>query len=88
MKVWVTKCAFTEGVVQRSVEGPTGDDDYVISRGPYPWRAGEVLRLNRDAFVDRKDAIAAAEKMRVAKIATLKRQIANLKTMSFSRRKS
>lgn len=42
------------------------------------------LRIGRDAHETREAAVAAAEKMRVAKIASLEKQLKKLRTMTFN----
>lgn len=44
---------------------------------------GAHLRMGRDIFLNRGDAVAAADKLRLQKIASLKKQIANLESMKF-----
>lgn len=44
---------------------------------------GGLLRLGRDIFLTKEDAVAAADKLRLKKIASLKKQIATLEAMRF-----
>lgn len=78
MKVWITKYALRDGV--QKVEA-TLSPEYpkCVSWGGYKdaWGEGKEWHRTQEA------AIARAEEMRIAKIASLKRQIAKLEKMEF-----
>jgi len=77
---YVTKYALTGGI--RKIEGEADKsryDDRLIVRDGYNW-----LVLGRDVFADESDANADAEKRRIAKIASLRKQIAKLEKLTFT----
>lgn len=74
MKVWITKYALTTGVFQRVVKD-VGDGMVVDERSGYPaYYHGD----GRDWHRTRKSAAERVEVMRLAKLASLKKQIAKL----------
>lgn len=79
MKLYDTRFALSRGIITREGE-------------PSASRSG-LFRLNykngcewaspREVFTAREEAVARAEKKRLAKIASLERQIARLRSMDF-----
>ncbi len=80
MKVWITKYALTKGLYEEEIEPPRAGSDYVYTKGPYRVQ----FRLGKDAFVDRKQAVKEADRLRRNKINSLKRQVQSLTEMTFS----
>lgn len=82
MKVWVSKYALTEGIEEfgDAELGPTGA---YVRVGPPTYGTRRVEYFGRDAHETREAAVADAERRRVAKIASLKRQIARLEALRF-----
>lgn len=79
MLVYVTKYALTTGILEREVE-PTNGHKLCWEVGvEYPC----PLWLGRDCFESRDDAVTDAEKRRVRKITSVKKQLAKLETMTF-----
>ena len=84
MKVWVTKYATSgEGVIPCKEAKGTGFDDMIVV-------PAKEAQLNFNWHIHKPDwhttpeaAIARAEEMRTKKIASLKKQIANLEAMTF-----
>lgn len=107
MKVWVTKYAFTKGIIPcEFVESgvahgvaygyATRSDTSIqvwVAGVAYGVACGDATRsdtsmrvwvkLGRDAFQQKADALDRAAKMRDKKIASLKKQIAKLEALTF-----
>ena len=77
MKVWITKYALTEGITQLEAE-PTSFPA-MIKISAHEYCHGEGKEWHRTEA----DAIACAEIMRLAKIASLEKQIAKYRAMTF-----
>lgn len=77
IKAWVTKYALTEGIT--IVDGDVCHDisSDMLSYGKYGVAHGKDWHRTSDA------ALARAEEMRKAKIASLKKSIAKMETMKF-----
>lgn len=82
MKVWISKYALTDGIVEREVEECDANGRYVYSKADF-WQS---FRLGGDAHKTREAAVAAANSMRLEKIASLKKQIEKLEALDFSAR--
>ena len=76
--VWVTKYALMSGIYQAFVVG--GNNSFLSVE--HPARGGHVL-LPSEHRPTREAALARAEEMRAAKIASLKRQIERLESLEF-----
>ena len=76
--VWVTKYALTSGMYQASVVG--GNNSFLSVE--HPARGDHVL-VPSEHRPTREAALARANEMRAAKIASLKRQIAKLEALTF-----
>lgn len=79
MKVWITKYALTDGIIEADAE-PCGLD--VISAS---WDNGERCNnfKGEEWWRSKKIAIEVAEEMRQKKIESLKKQIKKLEGMRF-----
>jgi len=77
MKVWISKLALTKGIYEAEVA--VSESGYVSETST--WGFGG--RLGRDAHETREAAVAAAEQMRLKKIASLKKQLTKLEAMKF-----
>lgn len=81
MKVWITKYALSEGI--REVDGEvTRDFPEILSSKDYPY--GYLHGEGKEWHRTRKSAYARADKMRLEKIVSLKKQIAKLEALDFS----
>lgn len=74
---WVTKYALTLGILKVKGQHCLSIDPGFLSYFPYGDAHGNDWHLSEQAALDR------AEEMRLAKIATLKKQIAKLEKMQF-----
>lgn len=81
VKAYIIKYALTSGIFLADVEANT------LDAGAYVYRKESIgfssYKLGRDAFLDKDEAIAAAKKLRDRKVASVERQLANLKKMEF-----
>ncbi|AWI90296.1 hypothetical protein C0214_19765 [Methylobacterium sp. DM1] len=77
----MTKYALTSGLVERNVLR-LDDDGYVVVLWPGALNGREMLG-RRDWAPTREAALARAEEMRAAKIASLRRQIERLESLEF-----
>ena len=81
-KVWVSKYALTKGVYEENVEiGNTWGHDEIA----FPLGTCFGLTVGKSCFYNRKDAELKAAQMRAAKIASLKKQIAKLEQLDFTK---
>ena len=78
MKVWITKYALTQGVYRCDVE--TFDDSPRMVKD-----AVSMYYHGNDWHETSDEAVAKAEKMRAAKIASLEKQIAKLRRLDFAK---
>lgn len=78
MIVFSTKCALSKGVEEYRCNPPQEGSEYVRPEGCF-----SSLRLGKDAHKTREEAVKAAEKMRVKKIASLRKQIERLDSLTF-----
>lgn len=82
MKVWITKYALTDGIVEAESNDKTQDKERIFAfwnndeYGIFYPQKGEI-------FFDKQPAIQKAEEMRQEKIASLKKQIEELERMRF-----
>jgi hypothetical protein len=81
MKFHITKYSLSEGILEKELE--YAGDGYAKESGN-----GGAFRffgkVGKDCFERRSEAISHAEKMRLAKIASLKKQIAKLEKLTFN----
>jgi hypothetical protein len=82
MKVWITKYALTQGILEKEVQIANTCSDLVNV-------VGESLETyygkDREWHLSKDGAINKAEKMRVSKINSLKEQIAKLERLDFNK---
>lgn len=86
MKVFVTRYALTKGIYEKEVDESRtpsvrrimGNDSWVAVCGDARW-----FKIGTDCCATRSSAVARAEEMRVAKIASLKKQIARLEALKW-----
>lgn len=77
---YVTKYALTRGITEDLLEVGSTTSEYAYGIGDL--RHMQCL-IGRDCFLDRAEAVKAAEALRLAKIKSLKVQIAKLEAMRF-----
>lgn len=77
--VWITKYALTDGI--RKAEGWIGEYGVTVSREGQSWYTD--LYMGNDWHRTEADAIARAEEMKAAKLASLEKQIARIKALQF-----
>ncbi len=84
MKVWITKYALSEGIIacERSPRDHSESDGYAVVIWPGGLNGTNVFGRN-DWYKSERDALARAEQMRTAKIASLEKQIARLRGLKF-----
>lgn len=75
MKVWITKRALTEGILEKEVED--------CGNGMVREKNFQVFYHETDWHTDKKSAIAKAEEMRMRRIRTLKTEIKRLEKIKF-----
>lgn len=81
--VWVTKYALTRGVVERPVHSSVAHGAAMnVTMDERGWGKRDFLAVD-EWHPTREAALARAEEMRAAKIASLKRQIAKLEALEF-----
>jgi hypothetical protein len=80
-KVWISKYALSNGVTEHECELCDADKGYVYPGKPFA--AFYSFKLGTDAHLSLEDALAAAERARIKKIAMLRKQIHKLEELSF-----
>ena len=89
MKVWISKYALSgDGITEHDVPGTEGNGRHQYVYPGAPFMSFTSFKLGTEAHLDRASAVATAETARVKKIASLQKQIAKLKTMSFEPKES
>jgi hypothetical protein len=78
-KLWLSKYALTDGVKEVESKCAESAGEKYISLVGW-WNS---FRMGREIWLTKAEAIAAAEAMRVKKIASLRKQIAKLEKLSF-----
>jgi hypothetical protein len=78
VKVWISKCALSDGIQESIARQVDTDTGWVRTEGYY-----NMHKLGRDCHETREAAVKAANQMRIKKIASLKKQIAKLEAMKF-----
>ena len=78
MIVWISKYALSTGITKHEAKVERG---YVYQGAPFMSYVG--FRLGTEAHETVEGAIAAAEAMRIKKIASLKKHLGKLEKMSF-----
>lgn len=80
MKVWITKYALTQGIIEKEAELCESYDGMIRVSGKFSYYLhGEGKEWHRT----KESAIARAEEMRQKKIESLKKQIQKLEEMHF-----
>ncbi len=79
-KVFITKYALTKGILEKEAEIRDYGYEYEIA---YVKGEFSSYPLGKEAFRTREQAMERAEKMRLKKIASLKKQIEALEKMKF-----
>lgn len=79
MKVWITKYALSQGIVEAEGEQDKLTYRFVVTDGVF---RNEWFN-SKDCFTSRTSAIKKAEEMRQKKITSLKKQIEKLEGMKF-----
>ena len=79
MKVWVTKYALSKGITEYECR-PKSTDSTRVYPVEFSWTG---FTIGRDAHTTKKEALQEAEKMRVKKILSLRRQIEKLEKLKF-----
>lgn len=77
--LWISKYALTDGVKAADWDGRVSAGGYVEPAGHSAWA---MFKLGKDAHETEADARKEAEAMRLAKIASLKKQLAKLEAMA------
>lgn len=80
MKIWITKYALTDGIVEKEAKGLNGR--LKVEDGLFPWYLSPKDE-GKNWHRTKESAIARAEVMRNKKIASLKKQIEKLENMKF-----
>jgi len=82
MKVYITKYALTEGIIElQDVESPKEFPTMIVDRRK---EAGGWHSYHKPHWHENeREAIARAEEMRVAKIRSLRKQLSKLEKMKF-----
>lgn len=79
-KVWVTKYALTQGLFEMNAEIVDRGVRHVYAKGVTP--SGHSL-FTREWVKTKEEAVAKAEKMKAARIASLKRSIKKMQEKTF-----
>ncbi|WP_281696564.1 hypothetical protein [Bacteroides clarus] len=85
MKVWITKYALTDGIIEaQQIPGSAYDGkEYAFFVGKNSQYITDFYIPYEELFWDKNSAIVKAEEMRQKKIASLKKQIEKLEEMRF-----
>ena len=89
MKVWITKYALTDGIIEAESDTQTQNKEKVFAFwnndefGIFYPSIGIFYPSKGELFYDKESAIQKAEEMRQKKIASLKKQIEKLEEMRF-----
>lgn len=86
MKVWITKYALSVGIKECEIDHYDADPNYVFVKWPGAV-GGCAIFCGDDWHATHLAARSRAAAMRVAKIASLRKQIAKLEKLSFARAK-
>ena len=83
MKVWITKYALTQGIIEADGFNSHIFPGAIIIKPKYPLPFDATTFKEGDWFVDRESAISRAETMRKNGIERLKKEIQRLEEMKF-----
>lgn len=81
MKIWITKYALSEGIIEKEGEECPGFPRMIQIR--IPGKASSEFFHKPDWHTSKEEAISRAEEMRQKKIASLQKQIKKLERMTF-----
>jgi hypothetical protein len=85
MKIYITKYALTDGIVESEAEINGG---MAVVRKQYSGGLDQYFHgEGKDWHLSKESAIAKAEDMRLKKIASVKKQLSKLEELSFRRMK-
>lgn len=76
--LWVSKYALTDGIARKEWDGQVSEHGYAHPKGMWV-----SVKIGRHGHLTEAEAKEAAEKMRVLKIAALKKQVAKLEALRF-----
>lgn len=79
-KAFRTKYVLTAGIEEIAVIPRGRDANYVKIPGTY----GDSLKLGRDVFYDRADAVKDADRRRKERLASLERQCARIRALDLT----
>lgn len=82
-KVFITKYALTKGIQEAKANIIESCNDKNIKYSYVKFFYVTNLVLDKDAFIDKSEAIKKAEEMRLKKIESLKKQIKKLEDLKF-----
>lgn len=84
-RIWITKYALSDGVLPLDGAHEV-DGGYISKTGPFTgeWGARNHFYGGKDWHLTSEAANTRAEEMRIAKIASLEKQITKLKKLKFS----
>ena len=85
MKMFISKWALTDGIEEADgimVRGLSGAEYFKQARGG---AAAPLLTVGKDVHKTREAAVKAAEFLRARKLASLRRQIAKIEELDFSK---
>ena len=82
-KLWISRYALSSGIEQIEMEQDEYDPRYWIALGDTHTRRSFGCTLGLDCHETRKQAIAAANKMRDRTIASLEKQLTKLRSLTF-----
>lgn len=84
-KVYITKDALTKGILEidAKVEPSYYDQNIVYARVYDRYLGTEFFRVGSEVFLTKEEALKDAEKRRIKKIDSLKKQIKKLENIKF-----
>jgi len=81
MKVWITKYALTQGIFE--VDGEAKESSTLLYVPKIRLGTFDAYYHKPDWHETKEEAVAQAEKMRVAKLKSLEKQVAKIRTLQF-----
>lgn len=86
--VWITKYALTQGIFsgEATICATEKTGNMIALKGPNTWSGNQYFHGHGKDWTDSyKDALKIADRMRLKKIESLKKQIKNLEQMTFDK---
>jgi hypothetical protein len=83
IRIWATKYALTHGITVHEVEEPSPDSTVRVI-GSQPWNIQYFHGEGKEWHRTQKDAMNRAEVMRKAKVASIRKQLAKLESLTIS----